>query len=102
MRWTSFGSSWQIDLACCRLGVKLETHPLQGAGVEETTMHEAAGMSVKLVSKHGEEAVTREHHVEGSRSWVRELIFLGKEYEREKHRRSRDVWANHHGSLRES
>ena len=71
MGWTSFGRSWQTDLACCRLGVKLETRPLQRAGMEELVMHEVAGMSVQLVSKHGEEAVRRKHHVEGSRSWVR-------------------------------
>ena len=46
MGWTSFGRSWQTDLACCRLGVKLETRPLQRAGMEELVMHEAAGMSV--------------------------------------------------------
>ena len=82
MIWTSFGSSWQTDLACRRPGVKLETLPLQGAGMEEAAMHRAVGMSVKLVSKPREEAVRGRHHVEGSRSQVKELISMGKERER--------------------
>ena len=52
--------------------------------MEEAAMHRVAGMSVKLVSKHGEEVVKRKHHVEGSRSRVKELISMGKERERNK------------------
>ena len=69
---------------------------------KKIAMHKAASMLVKLVSKHGEEAVRREHHVKGSRSRVRKLIFMGKERKRDKQRRNGDVRANHHGSLRES
>ena len=102
MRWTSFGSSWQTDLACCRLGMKLKTRSLKGAGMEEAAMHKATGMSVKLVSKHGEEAVRRKHHVEGSRLQVKELISMGKERERTSRKEVEMGWANHHRGLREN
>ena len=75
---------------------------MQRAGVEETTMHEAVGRLAKLVSKPGEEAVRRRHHVEGSRSRVKELISMGKERERTSRKEVEMGWANHHGGLREN
>ena len=78
------------------------TRPSSGAGVEETAMHEAVGRLAKLVRKPGEEAVRRRHHVEGSRSRVKELMSMGKERERKSRKEVEMGWANHHRGLREN